>query len=205
MRQFFLFIFLVLLIFNGRSQSSSLDSLRLVLPKGHTSFVLSAEFSPNNKYVVTASRDKSAKVWSVQSGKLIHELIGHSNRVVYACFSYDNRYVVTCSRDHNVILWDSNTGMLVFKFIGHQKKVLSARFTKDDKFLITSSSDKTIRIWDISNGNEVSCLKSDQKDLKKIPASRDGYKIVLTDKNEIQLFDLKNFVMNLWIRLDNAC
>ncbi|MHC5721506.1 MAG: WD40 repeat domain-containing protein, partial [Nostoc sp.] len=48
--------------------------------KGHTSVVISASFSPDGKRIVTASYDKTARVWDI-SGKQLAELQGHTGSV----------------------------------------------------------------------------------------------------------------------------
>jgi len=40
---------------------------------GHTESVFSPEFSPNGKRIVTASKDKTARIWDVDAGKAIGE------------------------------------------------------------------------------------------------------------------------------------
>ena len=40
--------------------------------EGHNSIIASADFSPNEKYLVTSSLDNSKKVWDAQSGKLLY-------------------------------------------------------------------------------------------------------------------------------------
>ena len=86
MRQILLFIFLVLLIFNGRTQSSSLDSLRLVLPIGHTDGVWSVVFSHDDKLLMTSSSDKTARIYEVVSGREVQVLKGNSSNINSSIF-----------------------------------------------------------------------------------------------------------------------
>ena len=87
MRQILLFIFLVLLISNVYSQSSSLDSLRLVSPVGHTSAVEFASFDGNEEFVISASSDFSLALWNRTSGKLLRKWLAHEARVYSAQFN----------------------------------------------------------------------------------------------------------------------
>ena len=61
-------------------------------------YVKSASFSPDGRYVVTASWhwDKTSKLWSVESGDCFLTM-NHGSYVYSASFSPDGRYVVTAS------------------------------------------------------------------------------------------------------------
>ena len=55
--------------------------------------------------IVTASWDKTAKVWDSE-GNLVADLVGHTDRVRSAAFSPDGSKVLTTSEDGTVRLWN---------------------------------------------------------------------------------------------------
>ena len=67
-----------------------------------------AAFSPDGTRVVTASEDKTARVWEAAEGKEIAVLKGHAGVVESAAFSPDGKRVVTASRDKTARLWDAD-------------------------------------------------------------------------------------------------
>src|SRR6516225_4546028 len=64
---------------------------------GHASPVTSAAFSPDGSRIVTASEDKTARIWDAVSGKEIAVLRGHLTPVRSAVFSLDGSRIVTAS------------------------------------------------------------------------------------------------------------
>ena len=63
----------------------------------HDGEVNSAQFSPDGQRVVTASWDKTARVWDAATGKAIGEPMQHDGVVISAQFSADGQRVVTAS------------------------------------------------------------------------------------------------------------
>ena len=59
---------------------------------------------------MTASSDKTARVWSLGNGALVGKLEGHAGVVYSACFSPDGALVVTASADKTARVWSLADG-----------------------------------------------------------------------------------------------
>ncbi|WP_294537034.1 TIR domain-containing protein [uncultured Rhodoblastus sp.] len=117
---------------------------------GHEERVWSAAFSPDGQHIVTASDDKTARVWDAASGKPIGApLKGHEDVVRSAAFSPDGKRIVTASSDQTARVWDAATGKPIGEPLrGHDGLVYRAAFSPDGQRIVTASSDKTARVWD---------------------------------------------------------
>jgi WD40 repeat protein len=65
-------------------------------------------FSPDNRWVVTGSDDRTARLWDLKAADPAAQpvvLKGHEDRVAAVAFSSDNRWVVTGSDDSTARLW----------------------------------------------------------------------------------------------------
>ena len=82
-----------------------------------------AVFSPDGTRILTASRDKTAKLWDATSGKLIVSF-SHQDEVNDAEFSPDGARILTASGDKTAKLWDAASGKLIASF-AHQGIVIS--------------------------------------------------------------------------------
>ena len=72
--------------------------------QGHEGIVSNATFSPDSQRIVTASEDKTAKIWDT-NGSLLATLKGHKGEVNNASFSPDGQHVVTASKDKTARVW----------------------------------------------------------------------------------------------------
>ena len=71
---------------------------------GHASVVNTAAFSPDGRWIATASDDMTARIFD-RSGDEIAVLRGHADKVQSAEFDTEQRFVVTAAKDRTVRLW----------------------------------------------------------------------------------------------------
>ena len=81
----------------------------------------SAQFSPDGKRIVTASQDKTARVWDAQSGQPLTEPLKHDNKVNSAQFSPDGKRIVTASDDNTARVWDAQSGQPLTEPLKHDE------------------------------------------------------------------------------------
>jgi len=116
--------------------------------RGHKSQVTSAAFSHDGARIVTASFDKTARIWDTASGKEMMVLRGHEDTVVSAAFSPNGARIVTASADKTARIWDAASGKDIRVLHEHEDDVNSAAFSPDGARIVMASSDETARIWD---------------------------------------------------------
>ena len=120
----------------------------------------SSAFSPDGKHIVTASDDKTARIWDAQTGRQIAVLWDNAP-VRAAVFSPNGGYVLTTSEDRTACLWDAETGKLIHILQGHRNQVRSAAFSPDGERAITTSLDHSARVWDVQAGKQSAVLEHD--------------------------------------------
>jgi len=66
---------------------------------GHSDRVISVAFSPNGRYVLTGSLDKTARLWDTESGRTVRIFSEHNDGVCSVAISPDGKSVLTGSND----------------------------------------------------------------------------------------------------------
>ena len=158
--------------------------------RGHTDDVSSASFSPDNKYIVSASYDNTIRIWDAQTGKELKKLEGLTEGINSVSFSPDGKRIVSASWDNTIRIWDAKTGKELKKMEGHTNIVNSASFSPDGKRIVSASQDRTVRIWDTQTGKELKKLEGHTDIVWFTSFSPDGKCIVsASDDHTVRIWD----------------
>jgi hypothetical protein len=149
-----------------------------------------AEFSHDGQWVVTASDDRTAKVWDTGTGLAVGRPMAHDSDVVSAHFSTGGRRVVTASRDRTARVWDTATGEAVSEVILHEDNVSTACLSPDGRRVLTSSEDGTARLWDAATGLPISDAFRHQGPVKHAEFSPyDGMFLTVSANGEVHIYE----------------
>ena len=139
---------------------------------GHLGDVRSLAFSADSQVLVTASSDRTARVWPLaapltggqpaagastragagagagDSNAPVATVLrgGHGAALTSAAFSPDGSQVVTGSTDNSLRLWDARSGRELAAINRHADAVNAAMFGPDGKTLLSASDDGTARL-----------------------------------------------------------
>jgi hypothetical protein len=120
----------------------------------HEGMIDYAEFSPDGRLLVTASWDRTARVWDAVTGaSALPRPLEHDAQVLSAHFSPNGLLIVTASRDKTARIWDAATGESVCKPLRHSQAVIAAVFSPFNLRVVTASEDNTARVWDVQTGH----------------------------------------------------
>ncbi|MCA9178694.1 MAG: protein kinase [Planctomycetales bacterium] len=147
--------------------------------------VASVHYSPAGDRIVTASWDRTARIWDAASGKVLQILggnEGHQGFVNAAAFSPDGQRVVTASDDHTLGIWDVASGNRIGTLRGHRGRVLSARFTADGAHALSASMDGEAILWRLADGT-MAARMAHEFGLRDAAISRDGRMLVTASED----------------------
>ncbi|GLV57743.1 serine/threonine protein kinase [Dictyobacter sp. S3.2.2.5] len=125
--------------------------------QGHTTRITALAWSPDGKYLASASYDKTVQIWDAANGKHLFTYKKHTERVNSVCWSPDSQMVASASDDHTVRLWRSPTGQTEHVFDKHSGAVKTVAWSPDGQSLASAGQDTKVLIWQAREGaHEVS-------------------------------------------------
>lgn len=128
---------------------------------GHNHTVQDVTLSQDGQYALTASWDKTMRLWDLSTGQTVCKFVGHTGDVLSVSFSPDNRLIVSGSRDKTIKVWNTRgecKGDLVAQpgrgnaaaLAGHTEWVSAVRFSPDaaNPQVVSAGWDKMVKVWD---------------------------------------------------------
>ncbi|XP_049877725.1 WD repeat-containing protein 37 [Pectinophora gossypiella] len=158
---------------------------------GHQGVVVAADWLAGGDHVITASWDRTANLYDVETGDCLQILTGHDHELTHASAHHSSRLVVTASRDTTFRLWDFREPIhSVSVFQGHTESVTSAVFTREDK-VVSGSDDRSVKVWDVRNmRSALATIRSDSS-VNRVGVSSGGLIAIPHDNRQVRLFDLQ--------------
>ena len=155
--------FLLVSVLFSLSFVSNGQSLETIIQKGHELAVISVAISPDSNYVATGSRDKSAKLWELSTGREVRSFLGHQFSVNSLDFSNDGKYLITGNGDQTAKVWEVATGKEVLSVKPDKERLTDVVFDPKGKYFITVGFGRLAVVWEFPS----------KKKLHEFPA--DGY------------------------------
>ncbi|KXH40549.1 guanine nucleotide-binding protein subunit beta-like protein [Colletotrichum nymphaeae SA-01] len=117
--------------------------------KGHSHIVSDCVISSDGAYALSASWDKTLRLWELATGTTTRRFVGHTNDVLSVSFSADNRQIVSGSRDRTIKLWNTlGDCKYTISEKGHSEWVSCVRFSPNPQnpVIVSSGWDKLVKV-----------------------------------------------------------
>ncbi len=126
---------------------------------GHTDWVNGCAISPAGGFIMSASADRTLKVWDARTGEERRTLCGHTSEVMGCAISPAGDFIVSASADHTLKVWDALTGEDRRTLSGHRDIVNGCAISPAGDYIVSTSDDQTLKVWDASTGEERRTLR----------------------------------------------
>jgi WD40 repeat protein len=128
----------------------------------HDHKVVEVAFRPDSRRLISASWDKTVKIWDLNAGargvsdpRLVQIVPGSSARLTGVAFSPDGKRFAAASLDGTVIIYDAESGEKIRPLQGKNGPVYGVSFNPDSTALATGHYDGTVKVWDTTTGKSL--------------------------------------------------
>ncbi|MFZ1109266.1 MAG: caspase family protein [Rhodomicrobium sp.] len=161
---------------------------------GHMALIKGLAFTPDGKFIVSASNDKVIRVWDWRAGKTVRTIRGQSGpgqegKIFAMALSPDGRWLAVGGLLANfdgtnhidigaIRLYDFASGEMKALLKGHTNVVMGLAFSPDGKTLISGGGDSTAILWDVETKTLRRRLEGHRDDIYAVGFTPDGARAV---------------------------
>ena len=132
---------------------------------GHGDAVRGCAVWTSGREIVSASADKSLKIWSADGGAARFTLLGHRDWVNSCSVDPDDRLILSASSDKTLRIWDARTRAKRLRLVAHGDSINACAFSPNGQFFVSASTDTLLKVWALQLARDAweSPLAGDQK------------------------------------------
>jgi len=120
--------------------------------KGHSHFISDVSISSDGQWAVSASWDKSLRLWELSTG-VSKTFNDHHKDVLSVAFSLDNTKIISAGRDRSIKLWNILGECKYTITDAHNDWVSCVRFAPNPKkpLIVSAGWDRVVKIWNLQS------------------------------------------------------
>lgn len=161
------------------AQQNSLP-IEIVPINRHSYSIDTITFSQNGRRFLSQSND-SAKLWDIETGRLVRNFFGRTGRILSAVLAPDGQSLVIADNDKTLLMQDAASGNTIRTFNGHSLPIFAVAFSPDGRQVATGSYDKTIKLWEASTGQLLKTFSGHASHILAVKFSTDGSRLLSRD------------------------
>jgi len=152
--------------------------------KGHEGVVTDAIYSPDGKFIFTASEDSTVKMWDASTKQELKQFTGHERGIHGLAITGDGTLIATEAADSTGRIWKVNDPTRFFPLADLSGPVAALAFSPDGRLLATEATNgkekagAAPRLWDTSTGKIFHTLIGHKDAVSALAFSPDGRYLV---------------------------
>ena len=161
-----------------------------------------------SQHLISASRDKTVKLWDIETGFCDHTISDHHDWVrCIAVRPHDGGLFASAGNDTVIQVYDASTRNKVAELRGHEHVIESIAFVTEEvaskkkeskhletvrDYLASGGRDRTVRLWKISTVECLAVFKQHENWVRSVLIHPSGnYVISAGDDRSIRVYDIK--------------
>jgi WD40 repeat protein len=143
----------------------------------HSDSVLSLQFAPDGKRLVTGSADKFVRLVDLDTGKVVRSFEGHTHHVLGVSIRRDGKVIASAGADNALRFWDAETGERRKTSPTFDREVTGVRYVGNGDTVLVATGDAKVKLYKDA-GPEIKSLPGPTDFMYAVAASADGKVLV---------------------------
>merc|ERR1711977_150753 len=160
---------------------------------GHNGFVSDVVVSSDGQFALSASWDKTLRLWDLNTGLTTRRFVGHSEWVSCVRFSPNpmNPVIVSAGWDKVVKVWELSKCKLKTNHFGHTGYISTVTVSPDGSLCASGGKDGITMLWDLNEGKHLYSLEAGDN-INALVFSPNRYWLCAATASCIKIFDLES-------------
>jgi WD40 repeat protein len=134
------------------------QQIPILMLKGHADKIKCLVRLPDNNSIASGSKDKTIKIWNINTGQLLATLLGHNDKI--RCLTVlPNGNLASGSADKNIRIWNVFNKELVQMLTGNAKSIRSLTVLNENILVSSSEENDILKLWNLNKGLWIKNLK----------------------------------------------
>jgi len=148
---------------------------------GHTGFVDAVVLFDRGRRALSASHDRTVRVWDVERGVELLKLPDETFAISRVAVTADGALAVTAAGDYSLRVWDLRERREIRRLPLPQANALALALAPGDRFAVAGLQDHTIQVWDLEDGTLAATLRGHGDGVCALAITPDGRTLVSGD------------------------
>ncbi|MEL6299768.1 MAG: serine/threonine-protein kinase [Pseudomonadota bacterium] len=145
---------------------------------GHDSATHAVAFDRARAQLVSASADKTVKLWDQRRLSLKRTYRGHKDFVTAVAFADDGTRFVSGDLAGEIRVWSTRSAKRIARLRGHEGEITGLAFLGAGDRIASTSTDGRLRIWDARRGRSTQTFGSDGQKVVSMSVDKDASRVV---------------------------
>lgn len=159
--------------------------------RGHSAAVTSVAITPDGRIGLSASEDKTIRVWDLERGACTGELTGHVAGITSIAISADGKVAVSGGKDNRVLFWDLQKLKLQRELAAHKETVWCVAISARGDSAVSGGYDYTLKLHNLATRKD-EVISANLCAIRSVAIAPNGSRVVSSgDDCKIRLWDAK--------------